>query len=137
MSVGPPRSLEVRRYLALPAGSKRARGVYDRIMEGDARGRLESRRERIFQRDGFRCVYCGALFLPEELTLDHVQPRIRRGDMSEGNLVSACRPCNTAKGAQPAWAFLATRPGLRENFLRYAAGVWPRLRRAILEAAED
>ena len=106
-------------------------------MEDDALDRHESRRERIFRRDGFRCVYCGALFLPEELTLDHVQPRIRRGDMSEGNLVSACRPCNTAKGAQPAWAYLATRRASRENFLRYASGVWPRLRRGILEAAED
>lgn len=96
-----------------------------------------SRRDRIFRRDDFRCVYCGQVFPPEELTLDHVQPRMRNGDMSEGNLVSACRACNTAKGGQPAWAYLAGRRPERENFLRYATGVWPRLRRAIEEAAQD
>ncbi len=94
------------------------------------------RRERIFRRDGFRCVYCGDVFEPDDLTLDHVQPRMRGGDPSDGNLVSACRACNTAKAGAPAWAFLARRPRERENFLRYATTVWPRLRRAVEEAAE-
>ena len=96
-----------------------------------------SRRDTIFRRDAFHCVYCGEVFPPEELTLDHVQPRLRGGDASEGNLVSACRACNTAKAGQPAWAYLARRPAQRENFLRLAAGVWPRLRRAIEEAAAE
>ncbi len=98
---------------------------------------VESRRDTIFRRDAFRCVYCGEVFPPEELTLDHVQPRMRGGDTSGGNVVTACRACNTAKGGQPAWAYLARRPAQRENFLRYATGVWPRLRRAIEEAAVD
>lgn len=92
-------------------------------------------RERVLSRDGYRCVYCGELFRDEELTLDHVEPRMRGGDHSEGNLVSACRACNTRKGSLPAWSFLAERPVERENFLRLAAGVWPRLRRAVEEAA--
>lgn len=99
-------------------------------------GTSPSRRERVFARDGRRCVYCGVVFEFEELTLDHVEPRLRGGDKSEGNLVTACRDCNTRKGSQPAWAFLAARPVERENFLRYATGVWPRLRRAVEEAAE-
>jgi hypothetical protein len=94
------------------------------------------RRERVFRRDRFHCVYCGEVFPAEELTLDHVQPRMRGGDHSDGNLVTCCQACNTAKGGEPAWSFLARRPELRENFLRHAHGVWPRLRRAILEAAE-
>ncbi len=106
-------------------------------MSGRARTSEARRRERIFRRDGFRCVYCGGLFEANELTLDHVQPRMRNGDMSEGNLVTACRACNTAKGSLPAWAYLAGRRIARENFLRYATGVWPRLRRAIEEAAQD
>jgi 5-methylcytosine-specific restriction endonuclease McrA len=93
------------------------------------------RRERILARDRQRCVYCGAFFPPEELTVDHVEPRMRGGDQSMGNLVTACRACNTRKGSMPAWAFLASRDQERENFLRYATGVWPRLRRAVEEAA--
>lgn len=92
-------------------------------------------RERIFARDGNRCVYCGKVLPPEQLTLDHVQPRMRGGDHTPGNLVTACAACNTRKGSRPAWAFLADLPDERENFLRYAVGVWPRLRRAVEEAA--
>lgn len=93
-----------------------------------------SLRERVIQRDGYRCVYCGNTLPEELLTLDHVQPRMRGGDMSEGNLVAACRPCNADKGSAPAWAYLAERPEQRENFLHLATGIWSRHRRAILEA---
>lgn len=92
-------------------------------------------RERIFARDGFRCVYCARVLPGEQLTLDHVQPRMRGGDNTPGNLVTACAACNTRKGSAPAWAFLAELPEERANFLRYAEGVWPRLRRAVEEAA--
>jgi 5-methylcytosine-specific restriction endonuclease McrA len=95
----------------------------------------ESLRERVLRRDGYRCVYSGETFAERELTLDHVEPRMRGGDGSEGNLVAACRACNAAKGSLPAWAYLAEREPERENFLRHATGVWPRLRRAIEEAA--
>lgn len=93
-------------------------------------------RARVLARDDYRCVYCAQVFPPEQLTLDHVQPRMRGGDQSEGNLVSACRACNTRKASQPAWAFLAADPVARANFLTHATGVWPRLRRAVEEAAE-
>lgn len=92
-------------------------------------------RERIFARDGFRCVYCGESFPREQLTLDHVQPRMRGGDNSPGNLVSACRACNARKAGRAAWSFLAELPAERANFLRLATGVWPRLRRAVEETA--
>jgi 5-methylcytosine-specific restriction endonuclease McrA len=93
------------------------------------------RRQRVLRRDGFRCVYCGQILPAADLTLDHVQPRVRGGDVSDGNLVTACRACNTAKGGQAAWAYLASRADERNNFLQYAQGVWPRLRRAVVEAA--
>ena len=103
---------------------------------GEAGERERTLRERIIARDAYRCVYCAEPFPEPQLTLDHVEPRMRGGDWSEGNLVSACRACNTAKGSMPAWAFLADRDPERENFLRLATGVWPRLRRAVEEAAE-
>lgn len=95
----------------------------------------ETMRDWILRRDGFRCVYCGEVFGGEQLTLDHVEPRMRGGDDSEGNLVSSCRACNTRKGSMPAWAFLADNPVERENFLRLADAVWPRLTRAVRQAA--
>lgn len=98
--------------------------------------REASLRERIFGRDRGTCVYCGEVFPDEQLTIDHVEPRMRGGDQSEGNLVTACRACNTRKGSLPAWAFLADHPVERANFLELASSVWPRLRRAIEEAAK-
>lgn len=96
-----------------------------------------SRRDRIFSRDEYRCAYCARVLHENELTLDHVEPRLKGGDRSDGNLVTCCRPCNAAKAGTPAWAFLAWQPERRANFMRYARSVWPRLRRAIEEAAED
>jgi len=84
------------------------------------------KRNEIFLRDGYRCVYCGERFPTEELTLDHVQPRVRGGDRSEGNLVTACRGCNTVKGHRRLSVFLHETPSAREHFFRRAQHVWPR-----------
>ncbi len=92
------------------------------------------RREQVFERDRYRCVYCGNVFPAEELTVDHVQARVRGGDRSGGNLVTACRACNTTKGHRRAGEFLGENAAARENFFRYALHVWPRLLRAIDEA---
>jgi 5-methylcytosine-specific restriction endonuclease McrA len=91
------------------------------------------KRERIFERDGYRCVYCGQVFPSEELTLDHVQPRLRGGDRSEGNLVTACGGCNVLKGHRRLAAFLLAEPAARENFFRLARHVWTRHLRAVEE----
>ncbi|HWZ57712.1 MAG TPA: HNH endonuclease [Gemmatimonadaceae bacterium] len=90
-------------------------------------------RDELFQRDGYRCVYCAGIFESDELTVDHVQPRVRGGDRSGGNLVTACITCNTAKGHTRVATFLAARADARENFFRYATHVWPRHLRAIEE----
>lgn len=96
---------------------------------------MTSRRARILKRDRYTCVYCAVEFPPSGLTLDHVEPRVKGGDDSDGNLVACCAKCNRLKGGLAAWAFLASRPEYRANFLRLAASVWPRLRRAVEEAA--
>jgi 5-methylcytosine-specific restriction endonuclease McrA len=94
------------------------------------------KRHEIFGRDGYRCVYCGVQFPVEELTVDHVQPRVRGGDRSEGNLVTACRPCNTLKGHHRLSFFLHGNALAREQFFKNATHVWPRLLRT-LEAELD
>jgi hypothetical protein len=60
---------------------------------------------------------------------------MRGGDRSPGNLVAACSACNAAKGSLPAWRYLADREAERARFLEQAGHVWPRLRRAVQEAA--
>lgn len=91
------------------------------------------KRSRIFERDDYRCVYCGAQFPPEELSVDHVEPRVRGGDHSDGNLVTACRGCNTKKGHRRVSAFLRDEPVAREHFFRLATHLWPRILRTLRE----
>ena len=92
------------------------------------------RREEIFERDRYRCVYCGEVFPAEELTIDHVEARVRGGDRSGGNLVKACSACNTAKGHRRVGEFLRDNATARSNFFRYALLLWPRLLRGIEES---
>jgi 5-methylcytosine-specific restriction endonuclease McrA len=94
------------------------------------------KRELVFARDEFRCVYCGGNFPPEELTVDHVQARVRGGDRSGGNLVTACTGCNVLKGHRRLSEFLAQSAAARANFFRYARHVWPRHLRAVEEELE-
>ena len=94
------------------------------------------KRELVFARDDFRCVYCGGSFPAEELTVDHVQARVRGGDRSGGNLVTACTGCNVLKGHRRLSEFLATSLVARENFFLYAKHVWPRHLRAVQEEIE-
>jgi len=52
-------------------------------------------RDSIFDRDGFRCAYCGATDRP--LHCDHIIPLSRGGTNVVSNLVTACQDCNLAK----------------------------------------
>lgn len=92
------------------------------------------RREQIFARDDFQCVYCGERFEPNALTVDHVQPQMRGGDRSGGNLVTACGGCNARKGGLRLAEFLRADPVARERFFALAAAhVWPRILRTVQE----
>lgn len=52
-------------------------------------------RFNVFLRDRFTCQYCGSR---DDLTFDHVIPRSRGGLTRWDNVVTACAPCNLAKG---------------------------------------
>ena len=95
------------------------------------------KRNQIFERDRYRCVYCGEQFAPDHLTLDHIEPRTRGGDRSEGNLVTACMGCNTRKGHQRLSRFLNAEPAARECFFRLASHVWPRVLRDLERELAD
>ncbi len=46
------------------------------------------------------CHYCEGTFSPRELTMDHLVPLIRGGRSTKGNLVPACKDCNSKKKHQ-------------------------------------
>jgi 5-methylcytosine-specific restriction protein A len=50
----------------------------------------------VLERDGYLCRYCGG----PATTVDHLIPKARGGTDDDGNLVAACRPCNSAKGSR-------------------------------------
>ncbi len=52
-------------------------------------------RFNVFLRDRFSCQYCGSR---DDLTFDHVIPRSKGGLTRWDNVVTACAPCNLAKG---------------------------------------
>ena len=54
-------------------------------------------RRRIFVRDKFRCVLCGASGAESRLELDHIQPVAHGGCTSENNLRLLCFDCNRGK----------------------------------------
>lgn len=54
-------------------------------------------RWRIFRRDGYQCLHCGAL---EDLTVDHIVPQIEGGTSEDDNLQTLCRTCNSKKGVR-------------------------------------
>jgi 5-methylcytosine-specific restriction protein A len=43
------------------------------------------------------CHYCGRKTAARELTMDHIVPVARGGKSTKGNVVPACKTCNTAK----------------------------------------
>ena len=54
----------------------------------------------LFRRDAHLCLYCGQEYQEHMLTRDHVVPLSLGGRDCWSNVVSACKPCNHAKGAR-------------------------------------
>ena len=54
-------------------------------------------RSNVYQRDKYRCQYCGRPFSFKNLTYDHVVPKSAGGQRNWTNIVAACRKCNRAK----------------------------------------
>jgi len=43
------------------------------------------------------CGYCGRPTPPKDLTMDHIVPIARGGRTTRGNVLPACKSCNTRK----------------------------------------
>jgi 5-methylcytosine-specific restriction protein A len=44
-----------------------------------------------------KCNYCGNIFLPSDLTMDHLVPLARGGKSTKSNVVPCCKDCNNKK----------------------------------------
>jgi hypothetical protein len=73
--------------------------VHDRSRRFE-HGHVPLTNRALFQRDGYRCLYCGEACAPDALTRDHVVPVSRGGVDAWTNVVSACVDCNQRKDAQ-------------------------------------
>lgn len=51
----------------------------------------------LFARDHHRCAYCGNYFDLEQLTKDHIKPKVKGGKNTWMNLITSCKPCNNRK----------------------------------------
>ncbi len=67
---------------------------YDRMLMRE----MKFNRQNLFERDGYRCQYCGGSFGPKELNMDHVVPRDKGGPTTWENIVTSCVRCNSRKG---------------------------------------
>lgn len=57
-------------------------------------------RRNLLARDEHTCQYCQRRLPASRLNMDHVVPRSRGGSTTWENIVTACIPCNTRKGAR-------------------------------------
>ena len=55
-------------------------------------------KSNVFLRDNYICQYCGKMQPKKNCTLDHVMPVSQGGRTTFDNTVTACGPCNAAKG---------------------------------------
>lgn len=75
-------------------------------------------RWRVFSRDGFRCIYCGATKETATLVIDHGDPFSKGGSDDMDNYVTACRQCNAGKAAKEAIPKASWCDDSSESFVR-------------------
>lgn len=87
------------------------RSVVDVEHEADFYNVRENRL-KVYERDDYKCKYCGKQLTRFTATLDHVTPVAAGGDNSLGNLLTACLDCNSRKNVRPLGDFLAGGTGV-------------------------
>ncbi|MDY6918549.1 MAG: HNH endonuclease [Chloroflexota bacterium] len=70
---------------------------------------IKENRQRVFERDGYKCHYCGKQLTRFSATLDHIVPISTGGDNSYDNLITACLHCNSQRRASPVMDQIARR----------------------------
>jgi hypothetical protein len=68
---------------------------------------VRANRIKVYERDEYKCRYCGKQLTRFTCTLDHVTPVAAGGKNNLENLVTACLDCNSRKHRRPVGDFLA------------------------------
>jgi hypothetical protein len=68
---------------------------------------VRENRIKVYERDEYKCRYCGKQLTRFTCTLDHVKPVAEGGDNSFENIVTACLDCNSRKNGRAVGDFLA------------------------------
>jgi hypothetical protein len=68
---------------------------------------VRENRAKVYERDSYKCQYCGKQLTRFTATLDHVTPVAEGGDNSFDNLRTACLSCNSQKNVRPVGDFVA------------------------------
>ena len=94
-------------------------------------------RFEVLRRDEHTCQYCGAKAPDATLQIDHVVPVALGGDDKPGNLVTACRDCNSGKASIPPDSPMVQ--SLSAEAAAYALGMTDKMTRfrADVEAADQ
>lgn len=71
-------------------------------MRAELEARIRAAKQRIVERDGYRCAWCRKRFSRKSLTIDHLVPRSQwkahwGNKHQESNLVTACLDCGRIK----------------------------------------
>lgn len=74
--------------------------VVDEVRDVDYYNIAENR-IKIFERDSYKCKYCGKQLTRFSSSLDHIQSVSHGGINSFDNLVTACLHCNSSRGNRP------------------------------------
>lgn len=75
------------------------RGIWDSICRVE-RGKVSNKmRFAVYQRDGYRCKYCGKTQNRALLEVDHIYPIAKGGKTTFDNLQTLCHNCNVKKGS--------------------------------------
>jgi hypothetical protein len=76
---------------------------------------VRENRLKVFERDDYKCHYCGKQLTRFNATLDHLQPVSEGGDNSFDNLTTACLHCNSQRGSRPVMDIMAEKSPQQEN----------------------
>lgn len=55
------------------------------------------RKKVLFNRDDWKCQYCGTKLFWHNIEIEHIMPSSRGGQTTWTNCVAACKPCNKKK----------------------------------------
>jgi hypothetical protein len=89
-----------------------------KVRYGDISGAVQ---QKVWKADGFKCMFCGAIFGDAQMTIDHFVPLEMGGVNNTSNYISACRRCNKKKGAMDPKEFCKTTRHGYEFYVQYLA----------------